>query len=37
MTALCIEWRERMLEAAAEANEEVMDKYLEEGDLAKKS
>ena len=33
MTALCIEWRERMLEAAAEANEEVMDKYLEEGDL----
>ena len=34
MTALCIEWRERMLEAAAEANEEVMDKYLEEGDLS---
>ena len=33
MTALCVEWRERMLEAAAEANEEVMDKYLEEGDL----
>ena len=33
MTALCAEWRERMLEAAAEANEEVMDKYLEEGDL----
>ena len=34
MTALCVEWRERMLEAAAEANEEVMDKYLEEGDLS---
>ena len=33
LTALCVEWRERMLEAAAEANEEVMDKYLEEGDL----
>ena len=33
MTALCVEWRERMLEAAAEANEDVMDKYLEEGDL----
>ncbi len=33
MTALCVEWRERMLEAAAEANEEVMDKYLEEGNL----
>jgi elongation factor G len=33
MTALCVDWRERMLEAAAEANEEVMDKYLEEGDL----
>jgi elongation factor G len=27
------EWREKMLEAAAEANEELMDKYLEEGDL----
>ena len=33
LTALCVEWRERMLEAAAEANEEVMDKYLEEGNL----
>ena len=29
MTALCAEWRERMLETAAEANEEIMDKYLE--------
>ena len=31
---LCEEWREHMLEAAAEANEEVMEKYLEEGDLS---
>ncbi|AOM00088.1 elongation factor G [Cobetia marina] len=27
------EWREHMLESAAEASEELMDKYLEEGDL----
>jgi len=27
------EWREKMVEAAAEANEELMTKYLEEGDL----
>jgi len=27
------EWREKMLEAAAEANEELMNKYLEAGDL----
>lgn len=27
-------WREQMIEAAAEANEELMDKYLEEGDLS---
>ena len=27
-------YREQMLEAAAEANEELMDKYLEEGDLS---
>ena len=27
-------WREKMVEAAAEANEELMNKYLEEGDLA---
>jgi elongation factor G len=26
-------WREKMVETAAEANEELMDKYLEEGDL----
>ena len=29
----CQEWRENLLEAAAEANEELMNKYLEEGDL----
>jgi len=34
MTALCREWRERMLEAAAEANEELMEAYLESGELA---
>ncbi len=33
LQGLCEEWREHMLEAAAEANEDVMDKYLEEGDL----
>ncbi|HUR89693.1 MAG TPA: elongation factor G [Ramlibacter sp.] len=27
------EWREKMVESAAEANEELMNKYLEEGDL----
>lgn len=31
---LCQEWREKMLEAAAEASEELMNKYLEEGDLS---
>jgi elongation factor G len=30
----CKEWREKMLEAAAEASEELMNKYLEEGDLS---
>ena len=30
---LAKEWREKMLESAAEANEELMNKYLEEGDL----
>lgn len=29
------EWRTNMVEAAAEASEELMDKYLEEGDLSK--
>ncbi|MGR9073486.1 MAG: elongation factor G [Gammaproteobacteria bacterium] len=33
MLGLCNEWREHMIEAAAEANEELMEKYLEEGDL----
>lgn len=28
------EWREKMVEAAAEANEELMNKYLESGDLS---
>src|SRR5690625_7738491 len=28
------EWRESLLELAAEANEEFMEKYLEEGDLS---
>jgi elongation factor G len=28
------QWREQMVESAAEANEELMDKYLEEGDLS---
>jgi elongation factor G len=35
MVALCGEWRERMIEAAAEANEEVMEKYLEGEELSK--
>jgi len=34
MLDLCVEWREKMLEAAAEASEELMNKYLEEGDLS---
>ena len=33
---LCSEWREDMIEAAAEANDEVMEKYLEGGELTKK-
>jgi len=33
MQELCQEWREHMLEAAAEANEELMNAYLESGDL----
>ncbi len=28
------EWREKMVESAAESNEEIMDKYLEDGDLS---
>jgi len=34
MADTCNEWREKMVEAAAEANEEVMERYLEEGDLS---
>jgi len=30
----CKEWREKMVESAAEADEEIMHKYLEEGDLS---
>lgn len=33
MKADAQDWRERMVESAAEANEELMNKYLEEGDL----
>jgi len=34
LKAECDKWRENMVEAAAEANEQLMDKYLEEGDLS---
>jgi len=34
MQNMADEWREKMVESAAEANEEIMDKYLEEGDLS---
>lgn len=34
MLADCKEWRERLLEAAAEASEDLMDKYLNSGDLS---
>ena len=34
MKALSDEWRAKMVEAAAEANEEVMDRYLENDDLS---
>jgi len=34
MVASCQEWREKMVEAAAEADDILMDKYLEEGDLS---
>src|SRR3954462_3133232 len=33
LVAQAKEWREKMVEAAAEATEELMNKYLEEGDL----
>jgi elongation factor G len=32
----CAEWREKMVEAAAESNEELMNKYLETGELSEK-
>jgi len=34
LAASAKEWREKMVEAAAEASEELMNKYLEEGDLS---
>jgi elongation factor G len=34
LVAVAKEWREKMVEAAAEASEELMNKYLEEGDLS---
>jgi elongation factor G len=34
LVATCNEWREKLVETAAEASEELMDKYLEEGDLS---
>ncbi|OGT67399.1 MAG: translation elongation factor G, partial [Gammaproteobacteria bacterium RIFCSPHIGHO2_12_FULL_45_9] len=33
MVAVCQEWRDKMVEAAAEANEELMEKYLEASEL----
>ena len=32
----CNEWRSKLVETAAEANEEIMNKYLETGDLSEK-
>jgi len=34
MADLCAKWRENMVEAAAEADEELMNRYLEEGELS---
>ncbi|MHB9102274.1 MAG: elongation factor G [Sulfuricella sp.] len=34
LLAVAKEWREKMVESAAEASEELMNKYLEEGDLS---
>jgi elongation factor G len=34
MLDACKEWRERMIEAAAEASDELMEKYLETGELS---
>ena len=37
MQDIANEWREKMVESAAESNEEIMDKYLEEGDLSEEN
>jgi len=34
MIDACNDWREKMIESAAEASEELMEKYLEEGELS---
>ena len=34
LAEVCKEWREKMVESAAEANEELMNKYLESGELS---
>jgi elongation factor G len=34
LEAVCKEWREKLVEAAAESSEEMMNKYLEGGDLS---
>ncbi|MBV1774858.1 elongation factor G [Burkholderiaceae bacterium DAT-1] len=34
LQAVATEWREKMVEAAAESSEDLMNKYLEEGDLS---
>ena len=34
LAGLCREWREKLVEAAAEANEQLMEAYLEEGELS---
>jgi elongation factor G len=34
LQAACDSWREKMVEAAAESSEDLMNKYLEEGDLS---
>jgi elongation factor G len=36
LEAVCKEWHGKMVESAAEANEELMNKYLESGDLTEK-
>ncbi|CAN5881926.1 elongation factor G [soil metagenome] len=36
MKALCVEWRDKMVEAAAEASEDLTEKYLDAGGLDRK-